>query len=229
MPLWPLPVQAVPALVSVSSQVSQVPHGVGPPAQLVEVPEMPTHSPRLRPRAVGLDDGAAAAVQRGRVVDRPLDVGYAERRAGGELVVLDQAQPPAGRVEDGGPVVVRRRRLPGLELGLAGVGHDPVAEPGGQRQQALRVVDQRREGTVRVSAACPPPCPPPCPPCHGLAAASEGTAPATTRPTPAALPVRTLRRAMGMGAPLGSTGTSNLVRRVQTRPVEPGDDSLTAG
>ena len=49
MPLWPLPVQAAPALVSVSSQVSQVPHGVGPPAQLTSVPEMPTHSPWLAP------------------------------------------------------------------------------------------------------------------------------------------------------------------------------------
>ena len=49
MPLWPLALQAVPALVSVSSHVSHVPHGVGPPAQLVEVPEMPTHSPRLWP------------------------------------------------------------------------------------------------------------------------------------------------------------------------------------
>jgi hypothetical protein len=36
-------------LISVSSQVSQVPHGVGPPAQLTAVPEMPTHSPKLRP------------------------------------------------------------------------------------------------------------------------------------------------------------------------------------
>src|SRR4051794_28024980 len=33
-----------PALSSVSSQVSQVPQGVRPPAQLVEVPAMPTHS-----------------------------------------------------------------------------------------------------------------------------------------------------------------------------------------
>ena len=82
----------MPALVSVSSQVSQVPHGVGPPAQLVEVPEMPTHSPQVVARAVGLDDGAPAAVQGTRVVDGAGDVRYAERRAGGELVVLDQAQ-----------------------------------------------------------------------------------------------------------------------------------------
>ena len=32
-------------LSSVSSQVNQVPQGVGPPAQLTAVPEMPTHSP----------------------------------------------------------------------------------------------------------------------------------------------------------------------------------------
>ena len=37
------------ALFSVSSQVIQVPHGVGPPAQFVRVPEMPTHSPRFVP------------------------------------------------------------------------------------------------------------------------------------------------------------------------------------
>jgi hypothetical protein len=33
-----------PALSEFSSQVSQVPQGVLPPAQLVEVPAMPTHS-----------------------------------------------------------------------------------------------------------------------------------------------------------------------------------------
>ncbi|CAM5567203.1 hypothetical protein SALBM135S_06291 [Streptomyces alboniger] len=37
MPFWP-------ALSSVSSQVSQVPQGVVPPAQFVAVPAMPTHS-----------------------------------------------------------------------------------------------------------------------------------------------------------------------------------------
>ncbi|MFN8190709.1 MAG: hypothetical protein U0R78_09760 [Nocardioidaceae bacterium] len=45
---------AVPALASVSSQVSHEPHGVGPPAQLLIVPESPTHSesgdPIGRPR-----------------------------------------------------------------------------------------------------------------------------------------------------------------------------------
>jgi hypothetical protein len=35
--------------MKVSSQVSHVPHGVTPPAQLRTVPEMPTHSSRLLP------------------------------------------------------------------------------------------------------------------------------------------------------------------------------------
>jgi hypothetical protein len=37
----------LPALTSVSSHDSQLPHGVTPPAQLLMVPEMPTHSERL--------------------------------------------------------------------------------------------------------------------------------------------------------------------------------------
>ena len=42
----------MPALASLSSQVSQLPHGVGPPAQLLIVPDRPTHSLRRRPERV---------------------------------------------------------------------------------------------------------------------------------------------------------------------------------
>src|SRR5262249_12523839 len=49
MPVWPAADQVAPALMKVSSQVSQVPHGLTPPAQLRTVPEMPTHSDKGRP------------------------------------------------------------------------------------------------------------------------------------------------------------------------------------
>ena len=54
MPFWP-------ALSSVSSQVSQVPHGVLPPAQLVAVPAMPTHSATLSRRTSTTVQPPAAA------------------------------------------------------------------------------------------------------------------------------------------------------------------------
>jgi hypothetical protein len=44
VPVWPPADQVAPALMKISSQVSQVPHGVTPPAQLRTVPEIPTHS-----------------------------------------------------------------------------------------------------------------------------------------------------------------------------------------
>jgi hypothetical protein len=50
VPAWPPAAQVAPAVMNVSSHVSQLPHGVGPPAQLRTVPEMPTHSPVRLPR-----------------------------------------------------------------------------------------------------------------------------------------------------------------------------------
>ena len=49
---WSLSSPPVPALASLSSQVSQEPHGVGPPAQLLIVPDRPTHSERRLPLRV---------------------------------------------------------------------------------------------------------------------------------------------------------------------------------
>jgi len=46
----PLADHVWPAVMKISSQVSQLPHGVVPPAQFRTVPEMPTHSPVRLPR-----------------------------------------------------------------------------------------------------------------------------------------------------------------------------------
>ena len=80
----------MPARASVSSQVSQVPQGVTPPAQLVEVPATPTYSPDAVAVAVDLDDGAAA--RGARVVGEAVEVRDRELGAEGlaELVVVDQ-------------------------------------------------------------------------------------------------------------------------------------------
>jgi hypothetical protein len=48
---WSRSIPPSPATASVSSQVSQVRHGVTPPAQLVDVPAMPTRSLTRRPWA----------------------------------------------------------------------------------------------------------------------------------------------------------------------------------
>src|SRR3954449_647962 len=98
---------------------------------------------------IGLDHGASAGHQGSRVVDGALDVGYAQLRAGRQFEVLDQTQPAAAGVEDGGAVVVGGSvALAVLEPGLPGVGDDLVGEARGQRENAVRVVDERREGAL---------------------------------------------------------------------------------
>ena len=96
---------------------------------------------------VGRDHRAAAGVDGARVVDRALDVRHAELGARVDLVVLDQGVPAAAGVVDGHAVVVGRgRALAAVEPGDAGPGDDGVAEALGQGQDAVGVVDERREG-----------------------------------------------------------------------------------
>ena len=144
MPLWPSALHPVPARVSISSQVSQVPHGVCPPAQLVSVPDPLAAVAAL---AVGLDDRAAAAVLGARVVDRAGRVRHAELVVPRlDLVVLDQPQPIVpGREGRGAVVVAGCLAEPAGQAGLSGAGDDPVAEAGRQGQEPGRVVLQRRE------------------------------------------------------------------------------------
>ena len=107
--------------------------------------------PQVATPVVGLDHRAPAAVERRRVVDGALDVRHAQRRAGRQLVVLDQPQPVTLRVEHRGPVVVRGGGGAVAELGLPGVGHHLVGEARRQREQPVRVVDQRREGALAAA------------------------------------------------------------------------------
>jgi hypothetical protein len=76
-------------------------------------------------------------------------VRHTQRRAGSELVVLDQVEPVPLSLEHRRAVVVGRRRpLAVVELGLAGAGDHAVAEARRQGQQTGWVVHQRRERAV---------------------------------------------------------------------------------
>ena len=146
----------MPALASDSSQVSHEPHGVGPPAQLLKVPERPTHSEICVPVPVGLEDGAAAAEgARGRR-RCPRRAGPAGGcRAG--LVVLDQPQPVAP-LDDGRAVGALGGLADDLacavvHFGDAGLGDKLVGESARQREQVAGGGLQRREQGGRVAGA----------------------------------------------------------------------------
>jgi hypothetical protein len=110
-----------------------------------------------------LADAAAVAVDLDRrraaeglvVVDEARHVRDEERLGAADLVVVDQHIAVAALAHEARRAVrVRRRRLAGLELRDARLRHDRVREAGRQRQQALRVGDQRPvAGLVRPAAA----------------------------------------------------------------------------
>ena len=92
---------------------------------------------------VGLDDRGAAG-HRG-VVGEPVErgdgvLGVGERLA--DLVVDDQQRAAAAPREGAGAVVEPGGGFAGLQAGAPGGGHEPVGEPGGQREEAVGVVAQ---------------------------------------------------------------------------------------
>ena len=95
------------------------------------------------------DDRAAAGRADALVVHGAGDLRYAERGGGADLVVLDQRVLLTAGAEHRRTVVQFRRRVTTLQLGLAGLGDDRVLEARRQREDALRVVHQRRERPVR--------------------------------------------------------------------------------
>lgn len=103
--------------------------------------------------AVGahLDDGAAAG--RGGVVDQALGERHGVGPVGAralQLVVVDEEGGAAGAVEGGRAVVVGGGELARLQAGLPAVGDDPVAEAGGQREDAPGVGEQRSVSDAAV-------------------------------------------------------------------------------
>ena len=94
--------------------------------------------------AAHLDDRAAAG--RGGVVDEALGERDGVLPAGSralQLVVVDEQGRAARTGEGGGAVMVGRGELPGLQPGPPAVRDDPVREPGGQRENAVRIEEQR--------------------------------------------------------------------------------------
>ena len=133
-------VRPSPALSSVSSHVSQVPHGVTPPAQLLCVPATLTYSPSRSPLALDLDVGGPAA--RCGVVGQAVPVRKPERLVTADLVVVHQCQ--SGRCGEAGRAVgVAGSRFAAVGQGAhAGFGDDPVGEALGERENLLRVGDE---------------------------------------------------------------------------------------
>jgi hypothetical protein len=127
---------------SVSSQLSHVSHGVFPPAQFVLVPARLTYS---RTRVPSLSTSIVVVPPEGLlVVDESGHVGDGEGLGAADLVVVDQDVAVAALAHEARrPVGIRRRRLAGLEQGLAGPREDRVREACGQREQARGVVLER--------------------------------------------------------------------------------------
>ena len=101
----------------VSSQVSQLPHGVTPPAQLRIVPARLDHDASHLPRLRVEDQVGGAAAARRRAGGRVGDVGPVVdvRRAGAAFVVADQHDPARARRRSrssSSPVTDRTRSLP---------------------------------------------------------------------------------------------------------------------
>lgn len=104
---------------------------------------MPTHSATWPP---GRTSTTVQPPHRRRVVDQALgerDRVRPARARALQLVVVDEQGRAARAAEGGGAVVVGGGDLTGLQLGPAAVGDDAVLEPGGQREDAVGVGQQR--------------------------------------------------------------------------------------
>jgi hypothetical protein len=90
----------------------------------------------------GLDDGAAAAGVLAPGVAAQVRDGAAVVGAAADLVVEHDEHVPVRGWERGGTVVDPGGGVLGVEAGLPGLGDHSVGEPLGQREHAVRVVDE---------------------------------------------------------------------------------------